>query len=245
MKEKQHQPPKPLRNRNPIHQRSEEKHCDSTLPRQEQVPVNQRRTRANSRQKVSTQSYLPFGFPRSLRTRANSSFRCSGVSLFHRIFASPAANEFLGVASFLGPQRASAAAFIRELRSSGDTSAHRFFAPFRPPALCRLLIGLSFANQESNGDAHNSPYARARTKGTIPGTKRLLVAKQSPSNSRSRTVMKGSKSLKFAKFSGDRSVKNSCKMPATKLEGISNARVGVIASSKTHGYFHEPKRPQA
>ncbi len=55
-------------------------------------------------------SYLAFGFPRFLRTRANSSLRCSGVSLSHRIRASPAANEFLGAAFFLGPQRASAAA---------------------------------------------------------------------------------------------------------------------------------------
>ena len=87
--------------------------------------------------------YLFFGFPRCLRTRASSSFRSSGVSFSHRICASPTANKFLGAAFFSGPQRASAAAFIIELRFSGDTLAHRFFAPFRPPTLCRLLTGFS------------------------------------------------------------------------------------------------------
>ena len=70
-------------------------------------------------------------------------FRSSGVSLFHRILANPDARAFLGVFFSGGPQRASAAAFIIELRFSGETLAQRFFAPFRPRALCRLLAGFS------------------------------------------------------------------------------------------------------
>ena len=88
-------------------------------------------------------NYFVFGLPRCLRTRANSSFRSSGVSLFHRICANPDARAFLGTFSSGGPQRATAAAFMIELRSSGETFAQRLFAPFRPPALCHLLTGFS------------------------------------------------------------------------------------------------------
>jgi len=86
-----------------------------------------------------TQPCLGFRFLRPFLTRSIALRRSSGVNFSHRVFASCDAAGFFGGAFFFGPQRARAAVLISSLRSSDDTSDHRFSAPFRPPALCRLL----------------------------------------------------------------------------------------------------------
>lgn len=89
-----------------------------------------------------------FDFPRCLRTLASSFLRCSGVNFTQRIFANPDASGFFAAAFFGGLQRARAAARISSLRSSGDTLAHRFFAPLRPPSLCFLLTDFFEGNSK-------------------------------------------------------------------------------------------------
>ena len=146
------------------------------------------------------------GFPRCSRTRANSFFRSSGVSLFHRILANPDARAFLGVFFSGGPQRASAAAFIIELRFSGETLAQRFFAPFRPPALCRLLGGFSLDKSRVLTD---------RITIGIDGQQKDI--KSAPAEGGINNVMKTSNCFAQCKSFVGLNVKNLHKLSATKL----------------------------
>src|SRR5258705_8699814 len=86
-----------------------------------------------------TQPCLGFRFERALRTPSMILRRSSGLNLFHRSFASCDAAGFFCADCFFGPPRARAAALISLLPSFGETAAHRFFAPFPPPPLFRLL----------------------------------------------------------------------------------------------------------